>query len=560
MSLRSPVVYFIPEDTAQAARASFPHGHPLMCIADELGALYANTQFAALFSHTGQPALDPARLAMVTVFQFMEGLSDAQAADAARGHLAWKYALALPLHDPGFDSSVLPEFRARLVAGGVEMLLLDTLLERVRERGLLKARGRMRTDSTHVLAAVRTVSRLVTCGETLRAALNAVAAAAPVWLAAWVPPEWFDCYSRRVDEYRLPKDKSARAELAATMGTDGQRLLAALDACEAPAELATLPAVRLLRIVWIQQFYAPDEHGVRCWRADQDQPPSALQILSPYDAEARLSVKRDLHWVGYKVHLTETCDEHSPHLITHVATTPATTQDDQTLPTIHQGLATRDLLPAEHFVDAGYVDSVQLVGSQQQHGVRLVGPVPADSSWQARAGRGYGGSGFAIDWAGQQVRCPAGQVSREWKPVTEASGRAAIHVEFARAACAACAGREQCTKAAKTGRTLHLLPQEQYAAITARREEQQTAAFKAAYAARAGVEGTLSQGLRLGDLRQSRYRGRAKTHLQNVGIAVAVNLRRLAAWWQERPLARSRVSAFAGLAYRSSRARTSLAA
>lgn len=560
MSLRSPVVYLIPEDTARAARASFPKGHPLMSIADELGPLYANAQFAALFSHTGQPALDPARLALVTVFQFMEGLSDAQAADAARGHLAWKYALALPLHDPGFDSSVLTEFRARLVAGGLEMLLLDTLLERVRDLGLLKVRGRMRTDSTHVLAAVRSVSRLVTCGETLRAALNAVATVAPAWLAGWAPQEWFDRYNRRVDEYRLPKDKSARAELAATIGTDGQHLLRALDGEQAVAALADLPAVRLMRAVWIQQYYAPDEHGVRRWREDADQPPAALQILSPYDGEARLSVKRDLHWVGYKVHLTETCEEQHPHLITHVETTAATRQDDQALPAIHQGLAERDLLPGEHLLDAGYVDSVQLVGSQQEHGVRLVGPVPADSSWQARAGQGYAVRCFAVDWERQQVRCPAGQVSREWKPVQEASGRAGIHVEFARADCAACAMREQCTKAAKTGRTLHLLPREQYVALTARRAEQQTAEFKAAYAARAGVEGTLSQGLRLGDLRQSRYRGHAKTHLQNVLIAVAVNLLRLVAWWDERPLACSRVSAFARLGPRSSLARTALAA
>ena len=97
MSMQSPLVYFIPDDTAQAARASFPKGHPLLRIADEFGLLYANAEFAPLFSSTGQPALDPARLALVTVFQFMFGFSDEQAADAARGHLAWKYALALPL-------------------------------------------------------------------------------------------------------------------------------------------------------------------------------------------------------------------------------------------------------------------------------------------------------------------------------------------------------------------------------------------------------------------------------------------------------------------------------
>src|SRR4051812_5535819 len=261
MSLRSPAAYIIPEDTELAARASFPKGHPLMRIADEFGLLYANDQFSALFSPTGQPALDPARLALVTVFQFMEGLSDEQAADAVRGHLAWKYALALPLYYPGFDASVLSELRSRLIAGGLELLLLDTLLERLQERGLLKARGRARTDSTHVLAAVRSLSRLLHCGETVRAALNALAEADPDWLAPHIEPGWLERYGYRLTEYRTPKSKEARAELAALYGADGRRLLSALASPTTPPQLWQLPAVQLLRAVWVQQFYAPAADG-----------------------------------------------------------------------------------------------------------------------------------------------------------------------------------------------------------------------------------------------------------------------------------------------------------
>ncbi len=154
MSMRSPLVYLIPADTEMAARACFPQGHPLLSIADEFGLLYANAEFAALFSKTGQPALDPARLALVTVFQFMYGLSDEQAADSVRGHIAWKYALALPLHHAGFDPSVLSEFRSRLIAGGLATRLLDSLLEALQQKGLLNARGKARTDSTHVLGSV----------------------------------------------------------------------------------------------------------------------------------------------------------------------------------------------------------------------------------------------------------------------------------------------------------------------------------------------------------------------------------------------------------------------
>jgi transposase len=548
MSLRAPAVYLIPDDTAQAARASFPHGHPLMHIADEFGLLYRNAQFAPLFSSTGQPALDPARLALVLVFQFMEGLTDEQAADAVRGHLAWKYALALPLHDPGFDSSVLSEFRTRLVTGGLERLLLDTLLDRIRERGLLKVRGRARTDSTHVLAAIRTLSRLVNCAETLRAALNAVADAAPAWLRPQIDPAWVERYSHRVEEYRLPKSKEARAALATTIGADGRCLLTALDAPTTPAHLRHLPAVAVLRAVWVQQFYAPDAEGTVRWRDVADQPDGAHLIVSPYDVEARFSLKRDFSWVGYKVHLTETCDADTPHLITHVETTPATTPDEMALEPIHAALHERELLPADHLVDNGYIDTPRLLTSREQYQVRLVGPVTADSSWQAHAGQGYAAACFAVDWEAQQVTCPAGQRSNQWVPAHTASGQEIIHVEFGRKTCRSCAVRAQCTKAIHDGRVIKLRPQGAYLALEAQRAAQQTPAFKAEYAQRAGVEGTLSQGLSLGDLRQTRYIGVTKTHLQHILIAVALNLLRLVAWWAEHPLARTRTSAFAALA------------
>jgi transposase len=298
MSLQAPSVYIIPDDTEQVARATFPKGNPYLLIADELGPLYANAQFATLFAKTGQPGLDPARLALITVFQFMEGLSDEQAVTAVAARIDWKYALALPLTYTGFDSSVLSEFRTRLLTADAEALLLDTLLDRLQEKHLLKARGRARTDSTHVLAAVRSLSRLVCIGETLRAALNALAATDPAWLVEQIAPDWFDRYSRRLDEYRLPKGKEERAALAATMGADGQHLLTALYAAHTPPALWSLPAVQVLRAVWVQQFYAPDAEGVVRWRDPADQPPSALLIVSPYDPAARTSVKRETIWTG----------------------------------------------------------------------------------------------------------------------------------------------------------------------------------------------------------------------------------------------------------------------
>src|SRR3954451_18126332 len=241
MSLRADDEHPIPDATRRVARAAFPKGTLAMRLADQLGAIYRDEQFAALFPDRGQPAHSPWRLALVTVLQFTEGLSDRQAADAVRGRSDWKYALGLELTDPEFDFSVLCEFRARLIAGRLEQGLLDAMLAQLRERGLLKARGRQRTDSTHVLAAVRTVNRLESVGETLRAALNALATIAPDWLAQHADTEWPDRYGRPFEEWRLPRGEGRRKVLGEQIGRDGHRLLAAAYDPSAPCWLCALP-------------------------------------------------------------------------------------------------------------------------------------------------------------------------------------------------------------------------------------------------------------------------------------------------------------------------------
>jgi len=210
MSLRAPLVYCIPDETARVGHAAFPKGNPYMRMRDTLGPIYTNPEFAPLFPKTGQPAHAPAQLALVTIMQFAEGLSDTQAADAVRSRIDWKYALALELTDPGFDASVLSEFRTRLLRGHAELLLFETMLTLFREQGLLKARGRQRTDSTHVLAAIQVLNRLECIGESLRHALNTLATVAPDWLRTWVPSTWFDRYGRRFENYRLPPGKPER--------------------------------------------------------------------------------------------------------------------------------------------------------------------------------------------------------------------------------------------------------------------------------------------------------------------------------------------------------------
>ena len=202
------------------AHAAFPKGTPCLRIADELGLIFRDDQFAALFPARGQPAASPARLALASVLQYVEGLSDRQAADAVRGRIDWKYALGLELTDPGFHFSVLTEFRARLVAGQAEHLLLDTMLERFKARGLIKARGKQRTDSTHVLGAVHDLHLLELVAETLRATLDDLAAVVPDWVRVIAQPAWFERYAHRIEDYCLPKSREKREALSLEIGAD----------------------------------------------------------------------------------------------------------------------------------------------------------------------------------------------------------------------------------------------------------------------------------------------------------------------------------------------------
>ena len=284
MSLKPSPIPPVPEVTACVARTAFSHGNVLMQLRDTIGTIYTDEQFADLFPTHGQPAETPWRLALVTVFQFMEGLTDRQAADAVRDRLAWKYALSLELTDSGFDHSVLSEFRSRLVQGHAEQRLLDLLLEQCREGGWLKAHGRQRTDSTHVLANIRSLSRTLCVAQTMVYVLNVLSEVAPDWVRAHVPVEWVEYYGERLYHERLPKEEEERKQYANQVGTDGWMVLDALQAPSTPDWLKTLPAIATFRTIWEQQF-DPLEHGGQ-WRPEPALPAAQL-ITSPYDPDAR---------------------------------------------------------------------------------------------------------------------------------------------------------------------------------------------------------------------------------------------------------------------------------
>ena len=520
MSLHPHIVEPVPEETARVAHAAFPKGHPYLTLRDALGTIFQDEDFTALFPAWGQPGLPPWRLALVTIMQFREHLADRQAAEAVRARIDWKYLLSLELTDPGFDFSVLSEFRDRLLAGSAEELLLDKLLERCRALGLLKARGQQRTDSTHVLAAVRVLNRLELVAETLRAALNAVATVAPDWLQGFAPLAWYERYGKRIEDVRLPRDQADREAYAQMVGEDGFHFLDAVEAAEAPKEVRALPILASLRRTWQRHYErmgdaAPAGEGdaKRCvrFKANRELPPAAESIESPYDADARYRHKRDTSWTGYMVHVSETCEPTAPHLLTHVHTTPATVHEAQCTTPIQQALLDKELPPREHFVDAAYISADLLVHSRDEQGITLRGPTRPSQGWQMQVAGAYTFEQFTVDWERQQVRCPQGKTSVSWAERVGPADHPFIQVRFSTQDCGTCAQRALCTHAKPPqARTLKLHPRPQSEALHAAQAWYAGEDGQRQYGRRAGVEGTLSQGVRAFGLRRTRYRGSRK--------------------------------------------------
>jgi transposase len=559
----------VPEATARTARSSSRKGNLAMRIRDVLGAVYADEQFSGAFGVRGKPGISPAQLMIVTVLQFTENLTDRQAAEAVRDRITWKYALGLELEDPGFDPTVLSEFRDRLVREDLVRLALDALLERLVDQGLVKAGGRVRTDSTHVLGAIGNLNRLELAGETLRATLEALAVAHPDWLSGVIDPRWQQVYGARIDNLHLPSSQAKRAELMIGYGRDGYHLLERIYAPSAPEWLRQIPAVDVLRRVWIQQFSrdadtATGRQEVRRREAAPDGdglPPGHLKVISPYDLDARYSIKRDTGWGGYKVHFTETCDappppaadgdggadrrpqrgsdSEVPNLITNVATTTATVPDVAMTAPIHQQLAGKGLTPGEHLVDSGYPSADIIVAAARLHGITLVSPMLLDHSAQARAGAGYDQASFTIDFDARQATCPQGAISSSWSPASQ-RGTDAIVVSWPRTTCKPCPAKTLCTKGSR--RHLSIRPREEYQALAEARARLTTQEWKTTYAARAGVEGTMRQTTHVTGIRTARYRGLPKTTLEHTVAATAINLIRLDAYWTGHPLDRTRSS------------------
>jgi transposase len=566
---------------AAAIAAKYPGKRPrplAVLIRDRLGQWLQDEQFAAAFGARGRPGWSPSRLALVTVLQRAENLTDRPAAEAVRTRIDWQYLLGLALDDPGFDHTVLSEFRGKVADAGLERAALDALLERLAADGLVKAGGKQRTDSTHVVAAVAALNRLELAGESVRAALEALTAAHPDWVAQRLcVADFARRYGTPMTSWRPPASQAKRDELAIAYARDGYALLEAVCDRSSPAWLRELPAVDVLRRVLLQNYTRVITAGGRevIKRREKEPegdglPPGHARIASPYDTDARWGVKREEFWLGYKLHVTETCDdpppctcrpaaqqppedgpEHDktcahlvfPNLITHVATTDATVTDNQMTGPVHDGLAEKNLPPGRHYLDSGYLSAALVVSEHARHGIALIGPLLADTSAQARAGNGYARADFAVDYDTKTVTCPQGKTAAAWTPCTQ-HGKDTIVATFSAGDCGPCPARGLCTAGRR--RQLSLPPRDLAQAQATARTAEKTIPFQADYARRAGVEGTMHQAASHG-ARRARYRGLPKTRLDHVYMACALNLLRLEAYWAGTPLDRQRTSHLARL-------------
>lgn len=416
-----------------------------------------------------------------------------------------------------FDHSVLSDFRDRLAEDGRAGQLLDFALERMKQAGLVTGRGKARTDSTYVLAAVRDLTRLELITEAVRAALEALAREDPGLPAGLTGRDWAIRYGRPVRLGGQPSRPAARLKQA---GQDTYLLLTMGERLQRPGG----PDRDGLRRIFLQNFVIADGK-VRPRTGQDGLPPASLRIISPCDLQARFAMRGDTRWAGYLIHVTETCDQDTVNLVTDVATTVSAVKDHEALALIHARLARRGLLPAGHLAGGGYLTPGHLHAAAGQQ-ITMTGPLGHDSSWQARRNTGFALADFAIDSGKRQVTCPAGKTSGNW-PGTEPAGRSPIViVKSGKRLCDPCPSRASCTRS-REGRTAGFPPRHLHELQRRNHEQQAGPDWLRAYGVRSGVEGTVAEFAVGHRARHCRYRGHAKTHTQHVLTAVAINIERL---------------------------------
>ena len=406
-------------------------------VAGRAGSVFDDARFAGRFADQGRPGVAPGLLALVCGLQAMEELGDRAAADAVRTRLDWKYALGLELTDTGFDFSVLSEFRDRMGTEGRAQEWLTAMLGCADAAGLLRRRSKVRTDSTHVLARTRTLNRLEKLREAFRLALEQIAAMAPGWLAPRLKPHWAKEFTRPVQIARLPPQTGHAGSGAGRSPRTAPGCWSRSTLTRQRPGLPGCPPCRHCARSGGQECVADDAGTwhLRTTRID----PGAEHIDTPHDADTRWSSKRFTQWSGYKVHLSETCDDDLIHLIVAVHTTRATEPDIPALADVHTRLAANHATPGEHYLDQGYV-TAEAICTAQADEIEIVGPLTRDSSWQTKQNSGYDKSAFILDWDAQVATCSQGRTSCSWTRRAHMAGDGAA-IRFRHEDCQACPTR-----------------------------------------------------------------------------------------------------------------------
>jgi len=467
-------------------------------------------ELESMYSDTGRPSVNPIVLSLVTIFQYLEDAPDRVAACFVKTRLDWKYALHLPFDDNGFHYSDLCNFRKRLLSHGKESLIFDQLLGKIKAMGFLKKHGRQRTDSTHILANVCHLSRLENLSEGLRVALKAIEKADSSFYTLKLPALYREYWSTPLNDYQMTdKERQEALERA------GRDILWLLDFLKINrASFLRLPELEVLQTL-LQQNFTIHNQTVHLRKQCVD---GKEKIQTPHDPEARYSTKRGKSWTGYKVHITETAnDKREVNFVTDISTTNACERDNETLQEIQENICNRGLKPEQQFVDKGYVTGDNLSDSQEND-IQLMG----EASELSNHGL-YTADEFTIDFQNKTATCPAGNTCCLWKEYDSGKHKGEIHISFGDQ-CHDCPMKSRCTNN-KAGRNLRL--HAHYELLKERRAECKTQTFKEAMKRRPPVEGTISEMVRAHGLRRSRYRGGLKTHLQNLMIGTALNVKRL---------------------------------
>jgi hypothetical protein len=478
-------------------------------------------------AENGRVAIEPVVLFGVSLLQYLEDIPDRQAVEMMRYHAGWNLALNCQLGEQEFHATTLVHFRQRLLEQQLGALAFEAVLDALAQAGLIQRKSRQRLDSTQMLGRVSRMSRLDCVRESLRLALQEIGAKLP----ADQPPSWWPLlWERYVDsqtDYRASLETLSRKFVEA--GRDAQQLLGWL-AGEGGARLAQGKRVQLLRRVFGEQF---EVSGPTAVEPKTKERLSSERVQNPHEPEATYASKgtgeqRKEH-VGYKVQVAETVSEAvlapgepTRNFIVGMVTHAARESDEEGACKMEAEQQTMGLeKPPVNYVDAAYISTAELVQAAAE-GRELIGPAPKCAN--NNEGR-FQSEAFQVQVEQRRATCPAGHPNSQCSRLAEqATGRVSYRFEWDTVTCTGCPLRPKCIKAEHKHRSL--VVGENHTVLQARRQEQQTAAFKARMKHRNAIEGTQSELVRAHGLRRARYRGLAKTKLQNYFIGAACNVKR----------------------------------